>query len=56
MSKKGIVAFEENQRTDIVHDGVELGLVPRGEEDVKARSGELNRKLASNAVRGARND
>jgi hypothetical protein len=43
-------------RTDIVYDRIELGLVPCGEEDIEARSSELNRKLASNAVRRARND
>jgi hypothetical protein len=43
-------------RTDNVHYGVELGLVPRGEEDVKARSGQLNRKLASDTVRRTRDD
>ncbi len=47
---------KKNRRTDIVYDGVELGLVPRGEEDVESRPGELNRKLASNAVRCARDD
>lgn len=43
-------------RTDVVYDGVKLGLVPRGEEDVETRFGELNRKLASDAIRRARDD
>ena len=47
---------QTNGRTDIVYDGVELGLVPRGEEDVESRPSELNRKLASNAVRCTRDD
>jgi hypothetical protein len=43
-------------RTDVVYDGVKLGLVPRGEEDVETRFGKLNRKLASDAIRRARDD
>lgn len=43
-------------RTDIIYNGIELGLVSGGEEDVEARSGKLNRKLASNTVRCARDD
>jgi hypothetical protein len=43
-------------RTDIVYDGVELGLVSCGEENIKSSSSKLNRKLASDAVRCARNN
>ena len=39
-----------NERTDVGHDSVELGLVSRSEENIKARSGQLNRKLATDAV------
>ena len=42
---------EGKNRTDIVYDGVELGLVSRGEEDIESSSSKLNRKLASDAVR-----
>jgi hypothetical protein len=44
------------KRTNIVYDGVELGLVPCGEEDVKPGFSKLNRKLASDAVRRAGDD
>ena len=44
------------QRTDIVYNGVELGLVSSGEEDVESSSSKLDRKLASDAVRCARDD
>jgi hypothetical protein len=47
---------EKSVRTDVIHDGVKLGLVPRGEENVEPRFGELNRKLASDAIRCARNN
>jgi len=43
-------------RTDIVYDGVELGLVSCGEDDTKSSSSQLNRKLASDTVRCARDD
>jgi hypothetical protein len=43
-------------RTDIVYDGVELGLVSCGEEDIESSSSKLDRKLASDTVRCARDD
>jgi hypothetical protein len=42
--------------TYIVYDGVELGLVSCGEEDIESSSSKLDRKLASDAVRCARDD
>jgi hypothetical protein len=56
MNERREESGEKGVRTDLIYDGVELGLVPRGEEDVEARFGELNRKLASNAVRCARDN
>jgi hypothetical protein len=56
MSERREESGEKGVRTDLVYDGVELGLVPCGEEDVEACLGELNRKLASNAVRCAGNN
>jgi hypothetical protein len=44
------------RRTDIVYNGVELGLVSSGEEDVESSSSKLDRKLPSDAVRCARDD
>jgi hypothetical protein len=44
------------RRTDIAYDGIELGLVPRGKEDIETRFGKLNRKFASNTVRRASDD
>jgi hypothetical protein len=43
-------------RTDFVYDSIELGLVARGKEDIETRFGELDRKLASDAVRRASDD
>jgi hypothetical protein len=43
-------------RTDIVYDGIELGLVSCGEEDIESSSSKLDCKLASDAVRCARDD
>ena len=47
---------EERTRTDIVYDGVELGLVSCGEEDIESSSSKLDRKLPSDTVRCARDD
>jgi hypothetical protein len=54
--KEGGEKKDKSVPTDVVYDGVKLGLVPRGEEDIETRFGELNRKLASDAIRRARDD
>jgi len=43
-------------RTNLVYDGVELGLVSRGKEDVETRFSKLNRELTSDTVRCTRDD
>jgi hypothetical protein len=47
---------KKKPRTDIVYDSVEPGLVSCGEEDIESSSSKLDRKLASDAVRCARDD
>lgn len=48
--------IKKRGRTDFVYDSIELGLVARGKEDIETRFGELDRKLASDAVRRASDD
>ena len=54
--KQNKVVKRGKKRTDVIYDGVELGLVSCGEEDVEPGFSKLDRKLASDAVRCARDD
>lgn len=55
-NKKSKNNNKKTARTNIVYDGVEFGLVSCGEEDIESSSSKLDRKLASYAVRCARDD